>query len=68
VFQPKNAPSGWRDPAGAFAELYGVSRSGAVLVRPDGFVARRAKEAVSNPQQTLASVIQRLVPALAPNR
>jgi 2-polyprenyl-6-methoxyphenol hydroxylase-like FAD-dependent oxidoreductase len=31
------------DPAGAFPAAYGISRSGAVLVRPDGFVAWRAR-------------------------
>jgi 2-polyprenyl-6-methoxyphenol hydroxylase-like FAD-dependent oxidoreductase len=31
------------DPAGAFPAAYGISRSGAVLVRPDGFVAWRAQ-------------------------
>jgi putative polyketide hydroxylase len=30
------------DPAGRFPAAYGISRSGAVLVRPDGFVAWRA--------------------------
>ena len=33
------------DPNGAFADAYGISRSGAVIVRPDGFVAWRAKNA-----------------------
>jgi 2-polyprenyl-6-methoxyphenol hydroxylase-like FAD-dependent oxidoreductase len=33
------------DPAGAFPAAYGISRSGAVIVRPDGFVAWRAKNA-----------------------
>jgi 2-polyprenyl-6-methoxyphenol hydroxylase-like FAD-dependent oxidoreductase len=32
-----------RDPAGAFAGAYGISPAGAVLVRPDGFVAWRAQ-------------------------
>ena len=33
------------DPSGAFADAYGIGRSGAVIVRPDGFVAWRAKGA-----------------------
>ncbi|HEV3482641.1 MAG TPA: FAD-dependent monooxygenase [Candidatus Acidoferrales bacterium] len=33
------------DPKGAFADAYGISGSGAVIVRPDGFVAWRAKNA-----------------------
>jgi len=32
-----------RDPSAQFASAYGISPSGAVLVRPDGFVAWRAK-------------------------
>ncbi len=35
--------NGIADPVGAFPEAYGISSSGAVLVRPDGFVAWRAK-------------------------
>ena len=31
------------DPNGAFADAYGISHSGAVIVRPDGFVGWRAK-------------------------
>lgn len=33
------------DPEGRFAEAYGLSPSGAVIIRPDGFVAWRAKDA-----------------------
>jgi hypothetical protein len=33
------------DPSGAFPDAYGISPSGAVIVRPDGFVAWRAKSA-----------------------
>ena len=32
-----------RDPGGGFAAAYGLSGSGAALIRPDGFVAWRAK-------------------------
>jgi putative polyketide hydroxylase len=42
-----------RDPGGGFAAAYGLSDSGAVLVRPDGFVAWRAKERTDDPQATL---------------
>jgi 2-polyprenyl-6-methoxyphenol hydroxylase-like FAD-dependent oxidoreductase len=52
--------NGWRDPAGVFAEAHGISSAGAVLVRPDGFVAWRAKDAVPRPQAMLASVLERL--------
>ena len=34
---------GLTDPSGSFSSAYGVAPSGAVLVRPDGFVAWRAK-------------------------
>ncbi len=50
-------PDGWRDPANAFVETYGVLSTGAVLVRPDGFVAWRAKEGVSRPEETLKKVL-----------
>ena len=36
---------GVTDPSGAFADAYGIGRDGAVIVRPDGFVAWRAKGA-----------------------
>jgi len=43
-----------RDPELRFAEAYGLSGSGAVLVRPDGFVAWRAKSFDGNAEGTLA--------------
>jgi 2-polyprenyl-6-methoxyphenol hydroxylase-like FAD-dependent oxidoreductase len=42
-----------QDPAGAFAAAYGLADDGAVLVRPDGFVAWRAKTLASDPQDAL---------------
>ena len=36
---------GLEDPEGAFPDAYGITPSGAVLVRPDGFVAWRARSA-----------------------
>lgn len=59
---PIDVPGGLRDPAKTFAKNHGVSAAGAVLVRPDGFVAWRAKTAVPHPAQTLATAIGRLVP------
>ena len=38
-------------------DAYGVSPSGAVLVRPDGFVAWRAQEVTDDPAATLADVL-----------
>jgi len=35
--------NGLTDPSGGFAAAYGIASTGAVLVRPDGFVAWRAK-------------------------
>ncbi len=54
-------PDGWRDPANAFAETYGVLSTGAVLMRPDGFVAWRSKEGVSHPEETLTKVLASLL-------
>ena len=42
---------------GRFADAYGISPSGAVLVRPDGFVAWRAKEMNETPEKTLVGAI-----------
>lgn len=51
------------DPGGAFSSAYGITRSGAVLVRPDGFVAWRSKDSngASAPTFTraLASILSR---------
>ncbi|MGH7906235.1 MAG: FAD-dependent monooxygenase, partial [Candidatus Binataceae bacterium] len=44
-----------------FNEAYGVSGSGAVLVRPDGFVAWRSKSSSETPGQTLTEVLTRLL-------
>lgn len=40
-----------------FAASYGVGDSGAVLVRPDGFVAWRAKALTPDPERTVADVL-----------
>jgi hypothetical protein len=49
------------DAASGFADAYGISQAGAVLVRPDGVVAWRAVGAESEPQRVvrraLASVL-----------
>ena len=59
--QQIGAKDGWRDTANAFGENYGVSSAGAVLVRPDGFIAWRAREAVAQPEQTLTNVLGRIL-------
>jgi 2-polyprenyl-6-methoxyphenol hydroxylase-like FAD-dependent oxidoreductase len=52
-----------RDPDLAFTESYGIRHSGAALVRPDGFVAWRAKKMESDPQgaieRALSAVLAR---------
>jgi len=50
-----------------FPEAYGISNSGAVLVRPDGFVAWRAKTADGASAHLLRGVLGQLV-GLAPSR
>ncbi|HXQ25290.1 MAG TPA: FAD-dependent monooxygenase [Candidatus Acidoferrales bacterium] len=49
--------SGLTDPSGGFAAAYGIAPTGAVLVRPDGFVAWRAKNAEGATSQRLASAL-----------
>jgi putative polyketide hydroxylase len=43
---------------GSFVEAYDVSSAGAVLVRPDGFVAWRARTAAGRPTDVVASALQ----------
>ena len=50
-----------RDPENGFAAAYGITATGAVLVRPDGFVAWRAKSSEAKPQDTLKSVLARVL-------
>jgi hypothetical protein len=45
------------DVDGHWSSAYGVSSSGAVLVRPDGLVCWRAEERVEHPEQTLEAVL-----------
>jgi 2-polyprenyl-6-methoxyphenol hydroxylase-like FAD-dependent oxidoreductase len=44
-------------PASGFGSAYGLGDSGAVLVRPDGFVAWRAKAITSDPGRTVDGVL-----------
>jgi 2-polyprenyl-6-methoxyphenol hydroxylase-like FAD-dependent oxidoreductase len=50
-----------RDPQQCFADAYGVSPTGAVLVRPDGFVAWRAIDAVEASTETMREVFASLL-------
>ena len=47
-----------RDPDGRFCAAYGLERSGACLVRPDGFVAWRAKAAEPNPAPVVEGALR----------
>jgi 2-polyprenyl-6-methoxyphenol hydroxylase-like FAD-dependent oxidoreductase len=49
------------DVDGGLTEALGISESGAVLVRPDGFVAWKAAGAADSPGSTLTSVLKRLL-------
>jgi putative polyketide hydroxylase len=49
------------DPGVAFATAYGISASGAALVRPDGFVAWRAQDAAGASDAALKDVLEALL-------
>ncbi len=49
----------FREPSGRLEQVYGVGPSGATLVRPDGFVAWRAREAAADAAETLAAALAR---------
>ena len=53
------------DPDGNWHELYGVEADGAVLVRPDGYVAWRSRGGSTNPQATLRAAIDGLLGRVA---
>ena len=42
---------------GRWPSAYGISSTGAVLVRPDGLVGWRAEQSVEHPEQTLEAVL-----------
>jgi 2-polyprenyl-6-methoxyphenol hydroxylase-like FAD-dependent oxidoreductase len=49
------------DPDGRFADAYGISEAGAVLVRPDGVVAWRAREASQAREPVMRDVLKVLL-------
>ena len=49
------------DPEGRFPRAYGLESSGAVLVRPDGFVGWRATSLAGNPLQTLEGALRAIL-------
>jgi tetracenomycin A2 monooxygenase-dioxygenase len=53
--------NGLEDVAGRWYEAFGVGADGAVLIRPDGFVAWRSAGSVDNPYATLERVLDRVL-------
>ena len=49
------------DPAGQFAEAYGVTSAGASLMRPDGYIAWRARDAAGAKSAALEAVFNRVL-------
>ena len=49
------------DPEARFAPAYGLSPSGAVLVRPDGFIAWRAAAMEQDPGMVLTGTLSALL-------
>ncbi|WP_051499366.1 FAD-dependent monooxygenase [Nocardia sp. BMG51109] len=49
------------DTEGRWGEAYGVSESGAVLVRPDGVIAWRGRTAETHPDEVLAAVLRSIL-------
>ncbi len=58
------------DRSGSWHTAFGIGHEGAVLVRPDGHIAWRAKRRVSNPLAEVTDALSRILarrPALAPS-
>jgi hypothetical protein len=49
------------DPDGCFADVYATGAGGAVLVRPDGFIAWRARAAQADADSLLGGVLERVL-------
>lgn len=56
----------WRDPERAWAASYGVEESGAVLVRPDGYVAWRSAGSSDDPEGELDVALATILGWLPP--
>jgi putative polyketide hydroxylase len=50
-----------RDPQEQWAARYGIGTDGAVLVRPDGFIAWRSQGAAGDPAATLRSIMDQML-------
>jgi putative polyketide hydroxylase len=55
------AKAEWSDVEGRFEECYGIGATGAVLVRPDGFVAWRSSGRVNHPPRQLKQAVVSLL-------
>ena len=53
--------NGWKDIEDRFEECYGIGSTGAVLVRPDGFVAWRSPGRVNHPHRQLKQAVSSLL-------
>jgi len=53
------------DPDGKWQLAYGIDADGAVLVRPDGYVAWRSRSGASNPQAALRAAFDSLLGRVA---
>src|SRR5262249_36234661 len=53
------------DPDGNWQQAYGIDADGAVLIRPDGYVAWRSASSVSNPEAALRAAFDRLLGRVA---
>jgi hypothetical protein len=49
------------DPSGTFPDLYGIGPGGAVLVRPDGFVAWRQPSLPARPAEALHAALEQIL-------
>jgi putative polyketide hydroxylase len=51
---------GLRDSEGVFPAAHGISPSGAVMIRPDGFVGWRADAGGASPAEEIVAVLRTL--------
>ncbi|HZR43125.1 MAG TPA: hypothetical protein VFB12_23605, partial [Ktedonobacteraceae bacterium] len=51
----------YSDSKGNFLTTYGITSAGAVLIRPDGFMAWRSRDAVENAEGTLEQTLSVLL-------
>ncbi|HEY6343667.1 MAG TPA: FAD-dependent monooxygenase [Bryobacteraceae bacterium] len=66
IWQP--GVGGLEDPTGSFADSYGISASGAVLIRPDGFVAWRSTDSTAPSARDFERVLGSLLSYRPPPR